>query len=460
MGTESERLGTEPIKKLLFRLSVPSIIGLILSATYNLVDTIFVGGLGVDAISALSISFPIQLGLFAMASGTGIGVSSIISRSLGNSDKKTATYAAGNVLLIAFFYSIGSAIIGLFFTEQLISLFINDPTVSSLAVSYTRIILIGSFFLFLNVVINDILRGQGNIILPTVVIVISSFINIILDPILIFGMFDFPALGVEGAAIATVFSRAIGFLFVLMMFFTPKNELRVNISSLIPNSEIYKKIYQVGLPTIIIQIAASLSLIAINKILEGISIMAIAIYGVFFKISSFSTMPVYGISQGFVPLVGYNFGAKKFDRIRKAFFLAGGAAFLISFITFLALQLFPSEIISVFNNDPMFVEMGSEAFRILSILFFIVGPAVILIGFFQGVGDANRALFILAIRQFIVFIPLFYYLGVSYGHPLMWYAFPISDIAAVVAAFILCFDYLKYLKLNWYDRSTKLKYDK
>jgi putative MATE family efflux protein len=413
--TNSSRLGNEPIKKLLLRLSIPSTIALILGNSYNLVDTIFVGRLGVEAISAISIVFPIQMVLAGIATGVGVGSQSLISRLLGKKQKEDASFAAGNSILLAIIFGFITLILGIFFTRNIVSLFISDPTLIDLATSYARIILLGSFTLFYLRAGLNILRGQGNYNLPMFILLFTAIFNIILDPILIFGLLGFPELGIEGAAIATVLSRLISCIPITIILFSQRNEVPIRISSFKINPAILRSIVEVGIPTIMIQLVMSITIAGTNKILEGLSIaaLAIAVVGIYFKLQSIILTPVLALNRCFVPIVGYNFGAKNFNRIIEALKIALIFSFVVSFFAFLAFELIPGQLISLFNSNEELIQIGTSAFQRMNLLFFIVGPAVIFISLFQGMGKAVKVFFALAVRQFIAFFPLLYLLTIS-----------------------------------------------
>lgn len=442
-----DRLGNEPIKKLLLRLSVPSTIALILGNSYNLVDTIFVGRLGVEAISALSIVFPIQMILAGITEGMGVGSQSLISRLLGKKQKDNASQAASNSIVLALIFGLITFILGLFFAKNIVSLFISDPVILELATSYARIILLGSLALFYLRAGLNILRGQGNYNLPMFILLFTAIFNIILDPILIFGLLGFPKLGVEGAAIATVLSQAIACVPITIVILSRRNEVPITKKGLKLDPIIIRNIVEVGIPTIMIQLVMSITIAGTNKILEGLSIaaFAIAIVGIYFRFQSVILTPVLALNRSFVPIVGYNFGAKNFSRIVEALKIALIFSFAVSFIAFLAFELIPGQLISIFNQNPELIQIGSDAFRRMNLLFFAIGPSVIFISLFQGMGKAVKVFVALAVRQFIAFFPILYLLTVLFNHPTLWFAFPIADILALLVGLLLTYPDLKKL---------------
>jgi putative MATE family efflux protein len=446
----SDKLGRVSIKKLLLRLSIPSAIGLIVGTSYNLVDTIYVGRLGVLAITALSVVFPIQMILAGLATGVGVGTQSLISRLLGKKNKLIACQVAGNSIVLALIFGIVTSILGLFFSNIIVGLFISDSQIIEMASSYIKIILIGSFSLFFLRAGLNILRGQGNYVLPMLILVFTAILNIIIDPLLIFGIWFFPKLGIQGAAIATVFSRIISSVIILFILKGRFNELKIKIRDLKINNKLISSIAIVGVPTLMIQLVMSITIAGTNRILEGLTLggVAIAVMGIYFKLQSIILTPALALSRSFVPVIGYNYGAKKYDRIREALKLSIIFTFLISFVAFLAFQLIPDVLIKIFNSDTTLINIGTEAFRRVNILFFTYGPAVIFISLFQGIGSVTKVFFALALRQFIAFFPILYVLTNYFGHPTLWYSFPLADILAITIGLILIIPDLKRLNIN------------
>lgn len=445
----AERLGTDRIPRLILRLSIPATIGLVVSASYNLVDTFFVGRLGVAAITALTIVFPLQMILTALAQGTGIGTQSFISRMLGKGKKSEAGHAALISLLLALLYWGVTAGIGFFFIEDIIRVFSSDPEVVSLGVSYARIIFLGSFSLFYLRAALNILRAQGNYLLPMVILIVTALLNIVLDPLLIFGLFGFPALGVEGAAIATVGSRVVGCLVISFFVFSQYNEVRFDFRRFRFDRSIMGNIFSVGVPTMMIDLVLGITLAGTNKILDGVALATVLIAGVgiYFRLQSIILTPVLGLSRSLIPIFGYNFGAEKYARVWETLKISLVFSFLVSLGAFLLFELFPGQLISVFNSNPTLVSEGALAFQRMSLLFFLVGPSLVVLTFFQGIGRASRLFIALAIRQFLVFFPVLFVLSLWYGHPTLWFAFPIADAFVVGIGGLIIYWDLRKLKL-------------
>jgi putative MATE family efflux protein len=430
-GTRDNRLGTEPIIPLLFKLAIPSILSMFIQSMYNVVDSIFVARLSEEALAALSLAFPIQMAQIAVAVGTGVGASSLISRSLGRGDQKGAEKAASHVLLLAIVYGAIAALIGIFLPKNLIGMFTDDLLLIDYGARYIGIILIGATAMYIPMIANSILRGEGNTFLPMVTMLIGSVMNIILDPLFIFGYGFFPKMGIEGAAVATVLSRVISGSFILIMLFRGNNQVKVTFRGFKFDPLIIKGIYQVGLPAVVMQVLASVMVGGVNTILDGYSSTAIAAMGIYFRLQSFVFMPVFGLNQGYLPIVGYNFGYNNAGRVKKAIktgFMVGFAFTILGFVIF---QIFPEHLVRLFGDSPELLDIGVRALKTISLAFPIIGPAIVGSTTFQALGKGMPSLILSFSRQIIILLPLAFLFGRIGGLDLIWYAFPIAELIAV-----------------------------
>jgi putative MATE family efflux protein len=403
-----------------------------IQSLYNVVDSIFVARLSEKALAALSLAFPIQMVLIAVAVGTGVGTSSLISRLLGAGKESRARHAATHVLVLALVYGIIAAAAGIFFPAQLIGVFTDDPVLIDYGARYIGIILMGSTAMFVPMIANNILRGEGNTFIPMITMLIGSVLNIILDPLLIFGYGFFPELGIEGAAVATVFSRIVSGIFIVIMLFSGKNQVRVSFKGFRPDLSIVEQIYQVGFPAMVMQILASVMVGGINIILAGYSATAIAAMGIYFRLQSFVFMPVFGLNQGYMPIIGYNFGYNNASRMKqtmKAGFLVGFAFTAAGFLIF---QLFAPGLIRMFGSGRELLEIGTRALRTISLAFPVIGPSIVGATTFQAVGKGFPSLMLSFLRQIIILLPLAYIFGRTGGLNMIWYAFPIAEAIAAV----------------------------
>jgi putative MATE family efflux protein len=432
LKSKSARMGIEPILKLLFKLSVPAIIGMIIQALYNIVDSIYVGRLSTDALSALSISFPVQMFLIAVGVGTGVGTSSLISRLLGRGEKCRANNVAEHVFFIAIIYGLLGGLIGIFFSDRIIRLFTDDPVLIDLGYQYINIILTGSIAIFIPATFNYILRGEGNTILPMLTMIIGAVLNMIIDPFLIFGLGPFPQLGVAGAAYATVFSRIIGGIFIIFVLFSDKNELTLRLEDFEFDFQIIKEIYNVGIPAMANRLLFSVSIVFINLILGAFSSTAIAVMGLIFRMQSFFLMMVFGLTQGYLPLVGYNYGHNNPKRMKKTILIGSSTALAFGSLGFIVFQLFPETIIRLFNSDPALLNIGVEALKRVSLSYFFMVLNIIGVATFQAVGKGMPSFAITFLRQAILLVPGMYILGQVSGLDATWFAFPMAESISFV----------------------------
>jgi putative MATE family efflux protein len=420
------QMGEDSISSLLLRFSLPATLAMLVNASYNIIDTIFVGRLGSDAIAALSVSFPIQMLLGAVAIGTGVGAGSLISRSLGAGKNKDAAAAAGQVILLSFIFGLAATLIGLLWLEPLLLLFGAKPQILELTVSYMSVIANGAIFLFLIMILNHAIRAEGNAMLPMKVLIFSALTNIVLDPILIFGL----NMGVRGAAVATVISKIAGVVVLLHYYLAKRSALDVTPDHIRPQIPIIIAIYKVGLPMMIIQLAANVGLIYANRLLGTYGVIPIAVMGLVIRLQMFAFMPAIGIAQGLIPIIGYNYGAGKFERIREALLKGYGAATVFTALSGFAFFAFPRFFLKIFNSDPQLLAAGQSAVRIMVSMYPLLGIQTISIVFFQAIGKGFPSLWLSTLRQFFLFIIFMMIFERLFGLAGIWYAIPMSDFLA------------------------------
>lgn len=427
-----QRLGSEPILPLLFRLSVPGMISMTIQALYNVVDSFFVARISESGLTALSIAFPVHLFLIAIATGTGVGTSSLISRLLGQQKSEEATLVAQHVLGAAMVYGILSAIAGLWLAEPLVQAFSKEPEVIRYGVQYTRIIMLGGVFLFTSIVASDVLRGQGNTFLPMLSLILGAITNIILDPLMIFGIGFFPRMEVTGAAVATVISKAISCFFILLLLYRGQHQVKPRVGAFPVNFSILKRVYQVGLPSMFMQFLTSFMIGGLNMVVGAYTETAMAVTGVYFRLQSFVLMPVFGLTQGYIPIIGYNYGAGNVQRMKQALRYGLVTALVITSIGAGLFRFFPEQLIGLFQPGPEMLSIGSEALSTIALGLFIVGPAIIGATTFQAIGLGLPSLALSFLRQMILLLPLTWLLGRLWGLSAIWYAFPLSEFIALI----------------------------
>ncbi len=426
-------MGEEKISRLLLRFSLPATLAMAVNASYNIVDTIFVGRLGSEAIAALSISFPIQMLLGALAIGTGVGAASLISRSLGAGREEDAATAMGQVILLALACGLGATLVGLFFLDPLLRLFGATPEIVWHTREYMSVIFNGATLLFLIMMLNHAIRAEGNAMLPMTVMVISAVSNIVMDPIFIFVL----GMGIRGAAVATVLAKVFGVGIQAWYFLACKSPLDIRLRHLKPNLSVIVDIYRVGLPSLLTQVSANISLVFVNRILGGFGHVPIAVMGLAVRFQMFAFMPVIGIAQGILPIIGYNFGAGKLLRIREAMAQGAAAATVLVTLSGVLFFLFPRFFLSIFNSDPLLLQTGVGAVRIMVLMYPLIGVHTIAVVFFQAIGRGSLSLLLSLLRQFILYIPFVILLPRVFNLTGIWMSTPLADLLAFAVTLYL-----------------------
>lgn len=426
-------MGEEKISRLLLRFSLPATLAMAVNASYNIVDTIFVGRLGSEAIAALSISFPIQMLLGAVAIGSGVGAASLISRSLGAGKEEEAATATGQVIFLSLAGGLVATLLGLLFLDPLLRLFGATPEIIWHTTEYMSVIVIGTTPLFLIMMLNHAIRAEGNALLPMMVLIISAVANIIMDPIFIFAL----GMGIRGAAVATVLAKLLGIAIQAWYFAAGKSPLNIRLKHMKPNLPVILDIYRVGLPSLLAQVFANVSVVFVNRMLGGFGHVPIAVMGLALRLHMFAFMPVLGIAQGVLPLIGYNFGAGKFRRIHEA--MAQGAAAATVLVTLAGVLFFlsPRFFLSLFNADPQLLETGAGAVRIMVLTYPLIGIHTICVVFFLATGKGTLSLMLSLLRQFILYIPLAVILSRLFGLTGIWLATPLADFLAFAVTLYL-----------------------
>lgn len=428
-------LASEKIGKLLFKLSVPAIIGMMVHGLYNLVDTIFIGQFaGTLGIGGITIAFPIQMIMMGIGMTIGVGGASLLSRQMGGNDREGASLTLGNSVFLSLVTGVLCLVFGLIFLEPLLRLFGATAELMPYAKAYIWVILIGSPALTFSMVASSTARAEGNAKVAMNTMLIGAILNILLDPVFIV----FLKLGVQGAAIATVLSMIASSLFLLKYYLGGKSEISFKLHHMRLKARIVREIFAVGVSDFARTAAMSLTSALFNHILSGLGgSLPIATFGVIFRVISFVFMPMIGIAQGVQPILGFNFGAKQFDRVKKSLRLANWSATVISIIGFLIFFTFPTQILSVFSNDPELIAMGKDAMRMLVIGLPLVGYQNIGTSLFQSIGKAKPAVFLALSRQVLFLIPMVIVLSRIYGLMGVWVSFPASDVIAYVVTLVM-----------------------
>ena len=432
MDSKTVRMGYMPVGRLLATMSGPAIFSMLINALYNIIDSIFVAQIGEDALTAVTIGGPIQFFMVSMGVGTGVGINSLISRRLGAKKFEDANNAANSGLKLAMFNWLIFLVFGIFFAKPFIEIFSNGPSIVKQGVSYLSIVTVISCFCMLELLLEKTFQATGNMVYPMITMIIGALVNTIVDPILIFGLLGAPKLGVTGAAISTVFAQFVS-MSVGIYFIKRKNiGLKVNLLDLKIDFKIVKEIYKVGAPSIIMQSLSSVMLFGINIILAAFSSTAVAVMGIYGRLQMFIFMPVFGINQGALPIMGYNFGAKSKKRLMDTYKLANIGAFTIMGVGLLIMQIFPDLLLKMFNASPEMYEIGIKALRSISWCFLPAGYGIITAGMMQATGYGFSSMWGSIIRQFVGILPLAYIFGKIGGLDLVWWAFPSAEILGLL----------------------------
>lgn len=433
---KENKMGTMTVNKLLISMSLPMIISMLVQALYNVVDSMFVAQISENALTAVSLAFPLQSLMIAVGVGTGVGVNAVLSKSLGQKDFESANKAASNGIILSFLSYVIFALIGVFLTGVFFKSQTSNVEIINHGSQYIYICTILSVGLFGQIILERLLQSTGKTFYTMITQGIGAIINIILDPILIFGLFGAPEMGVAGAAVATVTGQIIAMFLALYFNLKKNHEIKLNKKVFKLDIKIIKRIYAVGVPSIVMQSIGSVMTFGLNKILIGFTPTATAVFGVYFKLQSFVFMPVFGLNNGMVPIVAYNYGAKNEERVTKTIKLSTVYAMGIMLVGFLIFQAFPKQLLCLFNASEDMLRIGIPALRIISINFIFAGFCVIASSVFQALENGMLSLVVSAVRQLIAILPLAFIFGQVFGVNAIWFAFPVSEIIAVILSAI------------------------
>ncbi len=430
------KMGIMPIPRLVITMALPLMLSMITQALYNIVDSIFVAQIGEHALTAVSLAFPVQNLMTATVTGTGVGINALLSLKLGQKNYEAVNKVASNGIFLAlcsytFFFILGFVFIPMYFQSQT-----SDAEILRHGLAYTKIVVHGSFGLFFVVTFNRLLQATGKTIYGMVIQMSGVAINIILDPIFIFGLFGFPRLETTGAALATIFAQ-IGSMCVGIYFNLKVNkEIKFSFKGFKPDIQIIKRIYKVGIPSIVMASIGSVMVYAINMILAAFSSTAIAVFGIFFKLNSFAIMPVLGLNNGLVPIIAYNIGAKHKSRVITTIKVSTLFAFIFTVAATSVFLIFPGELLALFNASPSMITIGIPALRIMSLMFLLAGFGITFSGVFQALGNGVLSLWVSVVRQLVFIVPVAWLLAQTGTLENVWWAFPIAEIAGMTLSVI------------------------
>jgi putative MATE family efflux protein len=451
----TERLGYAPLGRLLLRLSLPSIVGTITFSLYNIVDTFWVARLGHGAIAALTIVLPYQILISAMGVGTGMGIGALVSRRFGENNPEATNHVAGQTFFLGAFWGLIFMMVAVFFPETILTTFGATPDIMEYGTQYLVIVACGAPQIIFAMLAGSLIRGSGDAVKPMIMMITGAVINIILDPMMILGLGPFPEMGVRGAALATIIAQSFGAIIGLYFLLARKTAYRLRLSHLKPNMSILRNIYRVGAPSTILQITESLSFILFNIVVSSFGSIAIAAVGMVARISDLAFMPVFGLSDGLLPIVGFNFGAGYLKRLWKAVKLASVGIMLLLGASTLVIEIFAPQLVAIFSDNPELLAVTVPAMRIMLSTMLLIGPSVMFITAFQGLSKGTMALILSLVRQFIFFVPLLYLLHYLLGLNGVWLSLPASDVLSfMVTSLVIYREYRKQRKSGgWSDGS-------
>ncbi|MBQ2258085.1 MAG: MATE family efflux transporter [Lachnospiraceae bacterium] len=430
---QENKMGVMPVNKLLLEMSLPMMASMLVQALYNIVDSIFVAKLSENALTAVSLAFPIQTLLIAVGAGTGVGVNALLSKQLGEKDYKRVSRTAMNGILLAGISYLLFVIVGImgvkpFYASQVKG---NEQEIYTMGVQYLTIVCVCSFGLFAQLIFERLLQSTGKTMYSMISQASGAVINIILDPILIFGLCGMPKLGVAGAAVATVLGQIAGGTLGLIFNLKENKEIQFSLGGLKPDQYTIANIYKVGVPSIIMQAIGSVMTYGMNMILIAFSPTATAVFGVYFKLQSFFFMPVFGLNNGLIPIVAYNYGAGKRSRLIKAIKCSLVYAFLLLFAGFAVFETMPQTLLGMFDASEDMLAIGVPALRIIGVHFLVAWFCIIASAVFQALGNGVYSLVVSVARQLVVLLPAAYILARLGGLHAVWWAFPIAEIMSV-----------------------------
>ncbi len=439
---KENKMGTMPMTKLILSMSVPAIFSMTIQAMYNIVDSIFIGNYDPDGLTATSFAFPLQMLLIAVTVGTAVGVNSLVSRKLGEHNFKEANDAATHGLITCIFSFVLFLIIGLFVVGPFMSAYTKNQNVYNYGVQYLTVVLCFSFFSIVQVMIEKTLQATGDMIFPMLFQLVGAITNIIFDPLLIFGIGIFPELGVLGAAIATVFGQFCAMVFAVIILFCKKHEVKISFKNFKVNFATLKNIYAVGFPSIIMQSIGSVMIIGLNAIL-AVSEAAVTVLGIYYKLQSFVFMPCFGLNQGVMPIIGYNYGARNkkrlYSALKRGIIIAAG----IMTIGTILMWTIPGSLISMFGGTQEIMDMGIPAFRTISLCFIPAAVGILFTTLFQAVGKGVRSLIMSFCRQLVLILPIAFVLSIIFDYTAVWYAFPIAEVFSLLIAILFFINLVK-----------------
>ncbi len=437
-NTQENKMGAMPVNRLLISMSLPMMISMLVQALYNIIDSIFVSRINENALTAVSLAFPLQSLMIAFGVGTGVGINALLSRALGEKDSEKVNKAAVNGIFLDGVNFVIFLLIGLFATTPFYLSQTGDAEIFSYGKQYLSIVCCCSLGMFTQFVFERLLQSTGKTFYTMLTQGMGALINIILDPIFIFGYFGLPAMGVAGAAIATVIGQTVAGIAAVAVNLKKNTEIKLQFRGFRPDMAIIGEIYKVGVPSIIMQSIGSFMTYGMNQILLAFTSTAATVFGVYFKLQSFVFMPIFGLNNGMVPIVAYNFGARNKERLTRTVKLSMVYAVCLMAAGFLVFQIFPAQLFAMFDASETMLAIGVPALRIISLSFVLAGFGIVSGSVFQALGNGVYSLIVSVARQLLVLLPVAFLLSLTGNLNAVWWAFPIAELVSFgVSVFFL-----------------------
>lgn len=444
---QENKMGVMPVRRLLITMALPMMISMLVQALYNVVDSIFVAQISESALTAVSLVFPFQNLMISIGVGTAVGVNALLSRSLGEKNFALADQTAENGVFLSLLSYLAVLVLSLTLAQPFMAIQIDDPEIISYGVSYLRLVGGLSVGMFAAIMLERLLQSTGRTFYTMITQGLGAVINIVLDPLMIFGIGPFPEMGVAGAALATVIGQCVGAVLALYYNIRRNPEIHPKLRGFRPNGAVIRRIYAVGVPSILLSSIGSVMTFGLNQILTSFTSTATAVFGIYFKVQSFAFMPIFGLNNGMVPIVSYNLGAQKKKRLVGTVKFAFLLALCIMIAGFLVFQLLPAPILRLFDASDTMLSIGVPALRIISISFLLASGSIISISTLQALGKGVQSMLISFTRQLIVLLPVAWLLSLRGTLESIWWAFPIAEVVTLaLSVFLLARAYRTLVK--------------
>ena len=434
---KENKMGTMEVRRLILTMSLPIMISMLVQALYNIVDSMFVARVSEAALAAVSLCYPIQMIMVAVACGTGVGINALLSRYLGEKKQEKASQVAMHGLFCAICNWLVFAVIGLFFSEAFLRLFSDDVQIIMMGISYMQICTICSFGVFVQITYERIMQSTGNTIYNMVIQGVGALINIILDPIFIFGLGPVPALGTAGAAIATVIGQIVAMFLGIIITQKKIREIQLSVRGFHIDGMLMKAMYRIAIPAILMQSIMSFMTVMMNMILAPFSEMAVSVFSIYYKLQQFVFMAVLGMNNALIPILSYNYGANQMERIREGIRFALWMSCVIMAIGTVVFQLLPTQLLYLFDAKEAMLSIGIPALRTISVSFVFAGISMVLCSVFQALGSPNHSLLVTLLRQMVILLPLAYGFSSAFGLDMCWWSFPITEVLCALLSLYL-----------------------